>query len=69
MVRLKAVDIDLTLPAATMALKGWTYTIKKDNDIVFLAKIKTSVGTVIKSIFSKDVMLKAECDGIDWYVY
>ncbi len=69
LVRPSTADIELTLPVASMSIKGWTYSIKKDNDLPFFAKIKTSSAVLIKSIYSKDVMLKAECDGTDWYVY
>lgn len=69
LVRPVAADIELTLPAASANIKGWTYSIKKDNAVAHFAIIKDNGGTIIKSIYSQDVQLKAECDGVNWFVY
>ena len=69
LVRPGASDINITLPVASTANKGWKYTLKKDNTAPFMVNIRNSNNTLLKSIYSKDVSLIVECDGVDWLAY
>lgn len=69
LVRPGASDINITLPVASTANKGWKYTLKKDNTALFMVNIRDSNNTLLKSIYSKDVSLIVECDGVDWLAY